>query len=715
MATVALAGNPNSGKTTLFNRLTGLRQRVGNYPGVTVERRSGPAKLPGRTVELIDLPGTYSLVPQSREEAIAFEVLAGLFGPAPDAVVVVVDATNVLRNLYLALSVLELGRPVVVALTMVDLAREAGLRVDAERLAADLGAPVVPVVARTGEGLEALGAAVEAALDRAPPPPRLAPLPEELEAVVARVAEALPEDGSPMGPGVARWLIAAEGLALGAGTESPAPPALAAAASRARRAAVGRPFAPTELIEARYRVARALDEGAVHRPPETAATPTDRLDSVLLHPVKGVAVFAAVMAVLFQSVFAWAEPLMALIEGGVGFARDGVKAHLPEGALTDLLADGVIGGVGNVVVFLPQIAFLFAFIAVLEDSGYLARAAFISDRMMAKAGLHGRAFVPLLSGFACAVPAILASRTIESPKDRLVTILVTPLVSCSARLPVYSVILAALFSSSEPVFGVLSVGGLLLFAMYLASIAVTVGAAAVLKRTVLKSPTPPLVLELPPYRRPALASVFGRAFDRSRVFVRDAGSVILVCSMALWALLYFPSHVPESFEYESRIMQVGEDTEARMLLEQEAQAARVQASFGGRIGHALEPVFAPLGYDWKMVIAILASFAAREVFVSTLGLVYGIGEDVDEESVPLRERLQSEVDPCTGRKVYTPLVGLSLMVFFLLALQCMSTLAAIRRETRSWRWPAFAFAYNGALAWLAAFAVYQGGRLFGWS
>lgn len=721
MSVIAVAGNPNCGKTSLFNRLTGLRHRVGNYPGVTVERKSGSARLGGRWVEIVDLPGSYSLVARSHDEAIAFEVITGTGRGSPDLVLVVLDASNLLRNLFFALSIIELGRPVVVALNMMDLARERGYEVDAGTLAHELGVPVVPIVARTGQGVESLREVLAASLDNPP-----APAPRKWRA--SRAVEELLEDlkrtlpSGPTADGTAVWLAATTAAARSEGIA--AKEAVPAALIRAVPGLDGRvtrvPELAESMIESRYAVARAIADKAMGPTRGTAdPTTTDRLDSVLLHPVGGVLVFLAVMGLLFQSVFAWSDPLMGLIETGVGLCQDLVHRTLPSGALADLLADGVVGGVGNVVVFVPQIAFLFAFIAILEDSGYLARAAFISDRLMSRIGLHGRAFVPLLSGFACAVPAIMATRTIESRRDRLVTILVTPLVSCSARLPIYTVLIAALFSADRTVLGVFSVGGLMMLGLYVASIVFTIGVAFVLKRTVLRSPTPPLVLELPPYRRPELRSVLGRMADRCWVFVKDAGTVILACSMVLWALLYFPSQVPDDFRLEARRAEIratlsGDTrTEALAELEAAAETARVENSIAGRLGRALEPAFEPLGYDWKMVVGIIASFAAREVFVSTLGLVYGMGEDVDEENVSLREHLRTERNPVTGEPVYTPLVGLSLMAFFLLALQCMSTLAAIRRETATWRWPAFAFTYASALAWLMAFAVYQGGRLLG--
>ena len=459
-------------------------------------------------------------------------------------------------------------------------------------------------------------------------------------------------------------------------------------AARRELGSLGREFS-RRVIEARYRRVDEVLSGTVTRSDSGGRSVTDRVDAVILHPVWGGLLFVSVMAVMFQSIFTWAEPVMGAIEDAVGFVQTFLSVILPSGVLADLLVDGVVGGVGNVIVFVPQIAVLFAFVTVLEDTGYLARAAFISDRVMARIGLHGRAFVPLLSGFACAIPAIMATRSIEARRDRLVTILVTPLVSCSARLPVYALIIAALFAHDRTVLGIFTVGGLLMLAMYGLSIVCTVAAAFVLKRTVLKSPTPPLVLELPPYRIPEPGSVVRRVYDRVMVFMRDAGTVILALSIVLWALLYFPRPTALPFDAAAerarieRSVPAGPDREAAQAdLDGRIQAARVEQSFAGRLGRAIEPAIAPLGYDWKIGIGLLASFAAREVFVSTLGLVYGVGHEADEESVPLREKLRTVTHPGTDRPIYTPLVGLSLMVFFLLAAQCMSTVAVVRARDR---------------------------------
>lgn len=749
---VALAGNPNSGKTTLFNRLTGLNQRVGNYPGVTVERRSGRGTIGGAPITVVDLPGTYSLISRSRDEAVAFEVLTGAAGEArPELVVFVADASNLDRNLYLALQILELGLPMVVALNMIDLATARGLEPDPTQLAEALGVPVVPIIAVEGRGLPELERAIGRALGEPPTPAaRAFRLSSEEEAAIAEVASAVLRVSGGASPdplaatradGEAIWLLSSLTVAERAGTRgtdedpllhlsTPGGPVAkveierALRSARARLTAAGSDFA-ARVIEARYSVATRLSEPSAGRSDGEAharANLTDRLDAVLLHPVFGALLFVLVMGILFQSIYAWAEPLMGLIESGVALAQGAAAVVLPEGALRDLLADGVIGGAGNVLVFIPQIAILFFFIAILEDSGYLARAAFITDRLMAKAGLHGRAFVPLLSGFACAVPAIMAARTIESRKDRLVTILVTPLMSCSARLPVYAVVLSALFAGTEPVLGFLSAGGLILFSLYALSVATTIGAAFVLKRTLLVSPAPPFVLELPPYRRPALSSVLRRVLERCRVFVRDAGTVIVACSIVLWAMLYFPRvPAPDRPAQPSAITGAASDVadvahgEDGAHGEEAIEAERLRSSYAGRLGRAIEPVIAPLGFDWKIGVGILASFAAREVFVSTMGLVYGVGRDADEESVPLREAMARERHPETGRPLYTPASGLALCVFFLFACQCMSTVAVVRRETGSWRWPAFMVVYMSALAWIGAFAVYQAGRALGFA
>ncbi len=700
---VAVVGNPNTGKTTLFNRLTGQRARVGNYPGVTVDRRTGRARLAGaggesRDVEVFDVPGCYSLSARSAEEEIAIDAMLGWNGnPRPDLALVVVDATQLIRNLYLVLQILELGVPSVIALNLID---EAGSHVpDAHALSLLLGVPCVPTSARTGQGVLELQAAVVEALEAPAPSPHLhIPYTQALVAQADRVTEALPPE----------WLASAQtvhhrrALALWALTSintddelTSVPAALREKLAEVRADARGRDI-DGEIIGARYSFLDA-HVPALFAPPR-AAMLTERIDSILLHPVTGFATFLAVMLVMFQSLFAWADPAIGLIEDAFGALGGWLVSVLPAGFLTDLLVEGVIGGVGNVLVFLPQILLLFLMLGILEDSGYLARVAYLMDRVMKSVGLHGRAFVPMLSGFSCAIPAIMATRTMESRRDRLLTMMVVPLMTCSARLPVYTLVIAALYPPSV-VFGFVPVQGLLMVAMYVFSTVTALGAAAVIGRTVLRGPQVPLILELPPYRMPMARSVLQMMWQRSKLFLTEAGSVILWCTIGLWVLLSYPK-LPEP--------PAGAPAEAV----QQWEADSLANSYGGRMGKALEPAIAPLGFDWKIGVGIVGAFAAREVFVSTMGVIYGIGDDIDEETPALRDRMRAEKHP-DGRPVYSPLVGLSLMVFFALACQCMSTLAVVRRETGGWRWPVFLFAYMTVLAWFSSFAVFQIGRLAG--
>jgi ferrous iron transport protein B len=433
--------------------------------------------------------------------------------------------------------------------------------------------------------------------------------------------------------------------------------------------------------------------------------------------VYGLLAFGLVMLVVFEALFAWAEPVMQMIEGGVAALQGGLESALPAGPLTGLLSQGIVAGVGNVVVFVPQIALLFLFISLLEDSGYLARVAFVIDRVMRAVGLHGKAFVPMLSGFACAIPAVLATRTLESKKDRLVTMLALPFTSCSARLPVYMLVVATVFAGTAPVWGFVSAGALVLLVMYVLSVAAALLAAAALRRTVLKGPAPALVLEMPPYRRPLLRNLAVNVWLQVKSFLVEAGTVILAMTVLLWALLSYPRSEATTREFALRRAQTqastqGEALEERLAALHSAEAGqRLRESVGGRLGHVLEPALEPLGFDWRLGVGILGAFAAREVFVSTLGIVFDI-EDADETNLPLREKLKSARWP-DGRPLLTPLTGVCLMVFFVLACQCMSTLTVVARESGSWRWAAFLFAYMTVVAYVVTAAVQQGGRALG--
>ncbi|MBX3270282.1 MAG: ferrous iron transport protein B [Sandaracinaceae bacterium] len=718
---IALAGNPNAGKTTLFNALTGASARTGNYPGVTVERRTGRWRSPdGRELEVLDVPGTYSLSARSPEEQVAVEALLPRGGePPPDVVVVLADAGALERHLYLAQQIADAGLPTILGLNFMDEARRAGVRVDVEALAASVGVPVVPLVATRGEGLDALAAAITGALAGEPrerPPEPLTPI----VAPYVREVEAWLEGRDPDEPPAARraralWAL----LSLGDDELEGVDPELRARveAAQARASADGVEL-DRELIEARYRRIEGHVRAVVAGPRvERGASVTDRIDGVLTHPVLGMGVFALVMLALFEALFRWSEPLIEGIEALVGLAQALVREVVPDGPFAALLADGVVAGVGNVIVFVPQIALLFVFIAVLEDSGYLARVAFVIDRLMRGVGLHGKAFVPLLSGFACAVPAVLATRTIESRKDRLVTMLALPLMSCSARLPVYALVIAVVFPADERL-GLVSIGALVLFSMYALSVVATLGAAAVLRRTVLRGPRPALVLELPPYRWPAPRNVLSTVGRRVKDFLVDAGTIILAITIVLWALLSYPKDESVSARYadlraEAAATLDGEALEARASALAAAEAGeQARHSAAGRIGLALEPLIEPLGFDWRIGIGLIASFAAREVLVSTLGIVWGIGEEEDERSPPLREALRDATRE-DGTPLFTPLTGLALMVFFVLAAQCMSTVAVVRRESGSWKWPLLMVAYMTALAYLGALLVQQGGQILG--
>ena len=723
MPRVLVAGNANSGKTTVFNALTGARAQVSNYPGVTVTRSSRRVTLPdGSPVEIVDLPGTYSLSSHSPDEQVAVDEVLGRQGAPPDAVIVVVDAGALERGLYLVLQIAETGVPVILALNMLDEATAAGADIDASQLGGWLGAPVVPMVASRGTGLDDLRAAISDTIGLAPRRDCVwKGLPAQAESDVSTVGEALSDAAFADTPAARRswalWSLLSVEVDDGAGTGLPRAVLKTVQTIRARAAETQRNL-DREIIAARYRWIETIVDDVRTVAREDTRKWTDRLDGILTQRVYGLVVFAVVMAILFEALFTWSEPLIGVIETATAWLQTGVTALLPTGVLRDLMVDGVIAGVGNVVVFVPQIAMLFLFIALLEDVGYLARVAFVIDRLMGRVGLHGKAFVPMLSGFACAIPAVMATRTIESRRDRLITMLTLPMISCSARLPVYALVTAVIFAADERVFGILSAGAVVLFAMYALSVTATLGAAAVLRRTVLRGPRLPLVLELPPYRVPVWRNVMVMTWRRVHKFLHDAGTIILTMTIILWALLTFPHSTEISARYDASRASVVETTPE---LEQAAQLAtlngqeageQIRYSAGGRLGQAIEPVLEPLGFDWRIGVGILGAFAAREVFVSTLGIVFGI-EEADEESVTLRSSLQS-AQRVDGSPLMTPLTGVSLMVFFVLACQCMSTIVVVRRESGTWGWPIFMFAYMSVLAYVASLAVYQVGSAFGW-
>ncbi|NRA03212.1 MAG: ferrous iron transporter B [Myxococcales bacterium] len=621
---LALLGSPNSGKTTLFNGLTGSRAKVGNYPGVTVERRESKLLLGRRRARLLDLPGTYSLSAASPDEEIATRVVTGnLPGEEPpDALVAVVDGTTLRRGLGLVAQVLALGRPTLLVVTMIDEIRARGGKLDLAALSRRLGIPVAGVVGHRGVGLD-----------------RLRRLLEDPE----------------------RWPQPAE------------PPPADDPAER---------FA---WVDALFRQVVGAET------PEDSRT--QRIDRVLLHPVAGSLVFAAVMVFLFQSIFTWAVPAMDALDQGFSELGRLSRLVLPAGLLTDLWADGILAGVGSVLVFLPQIVLLFTLIHFLEGVGYLGRAAFLVDRILGWVGLQGRCFVSLLSAYACAIPAIMSTRAIRSPRERLATILVSPFMTCSARLPVYTLLIAA-FVPATTVWGPLGLQGLVMLGLYLLGALTALGSAALLSSTLLRGSPSSFMMELPPYRFPSVRVLAMLVWRSAAAFLKRAGTIILLASMVIWGLLSFPRATPDP------------------ALDPAGQArVQLEGSVAGHLGRALEPAIAPLGYDWKIGVGLIASLAAREIFVSTLAQIYAVSDPEDYDG--LRNALHRERDAATGRPVYSLATALSLLVFFVFALQCTSTIAIMGRETGSWRWPALAFAYMLALAWGASFVTYRVAQAFG--
>jgi ferrous iron transport protein B len=738
---VVLTGNPNCGKTTLFNSLTGLRAKVGNYAGVTVERKEGAMQgaTAGSPVVILDLPGTYSLIPQSLDEQIARDVLFQRLSevPAPDLVVVVVDGSNLQRNLYYATQVIELGYPTYLALNMVDVAEANGHKIDVPGLSAALGVPVFALVASEGCGIAELRAAINsrAAELRLGVPAQIRArsfleLPEVFGAEVAALQSQVErrDPARAQLSGMQAVLILTDQKtpdALSTGAMDWLKPAVEAARQRLDAAGVDWRSA---AIEARYARAAAIQMAVTTETAVDETTFSDRVDQIVTHRIWGTLIFVAVMGAMFQSIFWLARYPMDAIDAVIGWIAGLVSGVMPAGDLNSLLTGGVIKGVGAVIVFLPQICLLFLFISLLEDTGYMSRAAFLMDRLMSRVGLHGKSFIPMLSSFACAIPGIMATRTIETPKDRLATIMVAPLMSCSARLPVYTVLIGACIPNRR-VLGFIGLPGLTLLGMYLLGIVGALGMAWLFKKTLLKGEPPMLILELPPYKRPVPAVVARHMWDRSRLFLRRAGTVILGINILLWFLATYPRSGAMEARHQAAIQTARKEqttaasdvttreqaTAQLKELEKEQAGEKLRYSFAGRIGRWIEPALRPLGLDWKIGIGIVASFAAREVFVSTMSVVYNVGEieAKDEKSSANLTEVMKKETKADGTPVYTPLTGITLMVFYVFALQCASTVAVVRRETNGWKWPVLQWVYMTGLAWVLAFLTWQVGRLLG--
>ena len=656
--TLALVGNPNAGKTTLFNALTGLRAKTANFAGTTVERKVGRLHLGSQQIVVVDLPGLYSLESNSPDEKLASDLLHGRLAehPAPDAALVVVDATNLERNLFLVSQLLELDCPVIVALNMMDMARRDGIRIDVAKLRAELGCVVIPISARAGTGIEALKAELARLVGGA--------MPES-------VAHHKPDCGSCTGC----------------------------------------------TFQARYEWTEQISTKVMDAELARRSVWTEKIDDIVTHPVAGVVVFHVVMLGIFALIFWAAQIPMNLIDHLFATVGSHAATILPAGDFQSLIVNGVIAGVGGILVFLPQICILFFALSLLEDTGYLARAAFVMDKVMRRFGLPGKAFVPMLSAHACAIPAIMSARVIENPRDRLVTILITPLMTCSARIPVYAMVTALIFPHSP------LKAALIFTSAYAIGILAALGCALVFRHTILPGGSKPLMIELPPYRLPGLRTALLHTFDRAKIFVKQAGTVILGISLVLWALSHYPKSAPpaNAVALQTQAAQLEKSGEPAKADDLRATADRLTAqyslqnSFAGKIGHAIEPVIRPLGFDWQIGIGIFSSFAAREVIVSTLAIVYGVGDDTgDNNRTSLYDTLR-QARRTDGSPVFTTATCLSLLVFYILAAQCLSTQAVVRRETNSWKWPLFQIAYMSGLAYVASLIVYQTMRHFGFA
>ena len=718
---IAIVGNPNSGKTTLFNLLTGLKQKVANYPGVTVEKKIGECySQHGKKLRLIDLPGAYSLNARSPDEAVLRDVLLGRRPetPRPDRVVCVVDSANLERNLYMVSQVLELGLPTILVLNMMDVAVQREWRIDAAKLSELLGVVVVQTQAVSGQGLIELKLALSRE-DLTPPKWQSAKLPDGVRAALEQSRGTLCQTGA-----IHSRASLLEPLYL-LSDHNPTHDGIADAQIgriQELRSSMEASFPgwEDELVAERYRGIEKLCEQVLKRPDQEIETITTKIDRVLLHPVLGFVNLLLVLGLLFFLIFKVAEGPMGWIEAGFGQLGTWVEGLMAAGDFRDLIVNGVVPGVGGVVIFLPQILILFFFIGIMEDTGYMSRLAFIMDWAMSKVGLNGKSFLPFLSSYACAIPGVMAARTIDSPKDRLITILIAPLASCSARLPVYSLLIGVLFPVGEV--GALTQAGIML-ALYALG---TFGAfffAWVFNKCVMKGAASPMILEMPSYKMPALKSILMHVWQRARMFLVRAGTIILGISILIWAASTFPRSAEQTQQQrtlEHRIEALSEakddtaqaEITAQKLKLNEIKAQNLENSFAGRAGRLIEPAIAPLGYDWKIGIGLIGSFAAREVFNSTMGVVYAV-EGAEDDVNLLRDKLAAERRP-DGRAVYTPLVCISLLVFYVFAMQCVSTIAIVKRETGSWKWAMFQLGYMTGTAYVLSLLIFQIGSALGY-
>ena len=702
---IALVGNPNSGKSSLFNTLTGLNQKVGNFPGVTVDKRAGTSTIGAQLNALVvDLPGTYSLYPRREDEWVAYRVLMQQDKQiSPEMLILVADASNLKRNLLFVSQIIDLKIPVVVALTMMDIARQKEIVVDIRELERELGVPVIAVNPRKNKGIAQLKKTIEQTANHLYKAPVRDFIDNEALATnaIGNVKKLLPHLSDYK---AIHYLINHESFHLDGDMQ-------VRIESIEEEHRFNHTKVQAEEIVQRYQKINHVINQAISEPSVLQKTLfTEKLDNILLHRRWGYLILVAVLFSLFQSIFWLAEYPMTLIEWSFAKGGSWLSNALPASWWAALLVNGVIAGIGGIVIFVPQIVILFGLISVLEDSGYMARISFLTDKLMRKVGLNGKSVMPMISGFACAVPAIMSARSIENKKERLLTIQVTPLMSCSARLPVYT-ILISLVIPKVMFAGFLGLQGLVMMALYLLGVVMALLIAYIARNFIRIKEKSYFILELPMYRSPRWKNIAVTMLEKAKIFVFEAGKVIMVISLILWALSSYGPKEKMDAVHQQYDMMASLNPQNAELIQKEKGTALLENSYAGIMGKAIEPVIRPLGFDWKIGVGIVGAFAAREVFVSVMGLVYGLGE-VGDDAAPLRDRMRAETR-ANGQPVYTPLVGLSLMVFFALACQCMSTLAVVRRETRSWRWPVFLFGYMTALAWVASFIVYQGGRALG--
>jgi len=694
---IALVGNPNSGKSSLFNYLTGLNQKTGNFPGVTVEKHTGSTRLSNGTLaDITDLPGIYSIYPRSLDERIVSEILLDHHSAeTPDVVVVIADATNLKRSFLLLTQIIDLGLPTVLALNMMDLVAKSGLSYDLKALEKKLGVRVVPINARNGTGIIELKALLETPLS--PPKKQIYPIYDDAQKPVRELRELVGIDNDYE---AYQFLEQPKSLSFLSDEKKRVVEAV-----RERYQFFPGKFQGAETIHRYSFIQDLLNEVTLKAADSSWKSYSKRLDSVLTHKVWGYAIFFLILFLIFQSIFAWASYPMDFIDAAFAGISKWISETLPDGPLTRLLAEGLVPGVGGIVIFVPQIAILFAFIAILEESGYMARVVFLMDKIMRKFGLNGKSVVPLISGVACAIPAIMATRTIDNWKERTITILVTPLISCSARLPVFTILIALIVP--DQTWGIFNIQGLALMGLYMLGFVAALVSASLMNLLIKVKERSYLIMEMPTYRSPKWSNVGFTIVDKTKAFVLEAGKIIIAISVILWVLA---SYGPGDVMSRAEEMVMAETANMRLTregFENRVAAFKLEHSYAGIIGKAIEPVIKPLGYDWKIGIALITSFAAREVFVGTMATIYSIGSTGEEDVATIKERMQAEINPETGGPRFTPASGFSLLVFYTFAMQCMSTLAVVYRETKGWKWPLVQLAYMTCLAYGSAFLVYQ--------